>query len=97
MMFNSPRKVLRLLAMLFALSLFAAACGSDDAEETTTGESSETDEADTGADEADDAAEDTEEAGLPDLDGRTVTVGVENAYLPFNYIPVGGDAGEGLD
>ena len=97
MMFNSPRKVLRLLAMLFALSLFAAACGSDDAEETTTGESSETDEADTGADEADDPAEDTEEAGLPDLDGRTVTVGVENAYLPFNYIPVGGDAGEGWD
>ena len=24
--------------------------------------------------------------GLPDLEGRTVTVAVENAYLPFNYI-----------
>jgi polar amino acid transport system substrate-binding protein len=97
MMFNSPRKVLRLLAMLFALSLFAATCGSDDAEETTTDESSETDEADTGGDEADDAAEDEEESALADLDGRTVTVGVENAYLPFNFIPVGGDSGEGWD
>jgi polar amino acid transport system substrate-binding protein len=26
------------------------------------------------------------EEGLPDLDGREVTVAVENAYLPFNYI-----------
>lgn len=32
-----------------------------------------------------------------DLDGRTVTVGVENAYLPFNYIPLGGSEGEGWD
>ena len=35
--------------------------------------------------------------GFPDLDGRTVTVGVENAYLPFNYIPLGGTDGEGWD
>jgi len=35
--------------------------------------------------------------GLPDLDGRTVTVGVENAYLPFNYIPLGATEGEGWD
>ncbi len=25
-------------------------------------------------------------SGLPDLGGRTITVAVENAYLPFNYI-----------
>ncbi|KAA3655427.1 MAG: ABC transporter substrate-binding protein [Chloroflexi bacterium] len=25
-------------------------------------------------------------AGLPDLEGREITVAVENAYLPFNYI-----------
>ena len=70
----------RLLVALLAFSLVAAACGSDDAEETTetTTESGET-------------------GGLPDLEGRTVTVGVENAYLPFNYIPVGGDEGEGWD
>ena len=27
-----------------------------------------------------------EEAELPDLEGREVTIAVENAYLPFNYI-----------
>jgi polar amino acid transport system substrate-binding protein len=42
-------------------------------------------------------ADSGESGGLPDLEGRTVTVGVENAYLPFNYIPVGGDEGEGWD
>ena len=36
-------------------------------------------------------------AGLPDLGGRDVTVGVENAYLPFNYIPIGGTEGVGWD
>ena len=36
-------------------------------------------------------------AAAPDLEGRTVTVGVENAYLPFNYVPVGGTDGEGWD
>lgn len=35
--------------------------------------------------------------GLADLGGRTVTVGVENAYLPFNYIPVGETEGQGWD
>ncbi len=35
--------------------------------------------------------------GLPDLGGREVTVGVENAYLPFNYIPVGETEGQGWD
>ncbi|MEZ5167681.1 MAG: ABC transporter substrate-binding protein [Acidimicrobiales bacterium] len=32
-----------------------------------------------------------------DLEGRTVTVGVENAYLPYNYVPVGKSEGEGWD
>jgi polar amino acid transport system substrate-binding protein len=32
-----------------------------------------------------------------DLGGRTVTVGVENAYLPFNYVPVGESEGAGWD
>jgi polar amino acid transport system substrate-binding protein len=31
------------------------------------------------------------------LAGQTVTVGVENAYLPFNYIPVGETEGQGWD
>ncbi len=39
----------------------------------------------------------TTAAGLPDLGGRTVTVGVENAYLPFNYILAGESEGQGWD
>jgi polar amino acid transport system substrate-binding protein len=35
--------------------------------------------------------------GFTDLEGRTVTVGVENAYLPFNYIPLGQTEGQGWD
>ena len=42
-------------------------------------------------------AADEDESALADLGGRVVTVGVENAYLPFNYVPVGGDGGEGWD
>jgi polar amino acid transport system substrate-binding protein len=30
--------------------------------------------------------EEEEETGLPDLEGREITIAVENAYLPFNYI-----------
>lgn len=32
-----------------------------------------------------------------DLGGRTVTIGVENAYLPFNYVPAGESEGQGWD
>ncbi len=38
------------------------------------------------------------EAGsVGDLGGRTVTVGVENAYLPFNYVAAGETEGQGWD
>ncbi|MGI9608482.1 MAG: substrate-binding periplasmic protein, partial [Acidimicrobiales bacterium] len=89
---NVLRRVIRLLAMMFALTLVAAACGSDDTGETA--DSTTTTAADAGTDGGDDGADDS---ALPDLGGRNVTVGVENAYLPFNYIPVGGDEGEGWD
>ncbi len=39
----------------------------------------------------------TGDNGLPDLGGMEVTVGVENAYLPFNYIPLGETEGQGWD
>ena len=38
-----------------------------------------------------------EESGLPDLDGREVTITVENAYLPFNYIDPETGEGAGWD
>lgn len=65
----------RLLAALLALTLLAAGCGDDD-----------------DATAADDGAADAETAEcevggeLVDLGGREVTIAVENAYLPFNYI-----------
>ncbi len=39
----------------------------------------------------------TGDNGLPDLGGIEVTIGVENAYLPFNYIPLGETEGQGWD
>ena len=45
-----------------------------------------------GGDECDGPAE-----GMPDLECQTVTVGVENAYLPFNFIPAGETEGQGWD
>ncbi|MBT7783742.1 MAG: transporter substrate-binding domain-containing protein, partial [Anaerolineae bacterium] len=42
-------------------------------------------------------AEPVEEGGLADLDGREVTITVENAYLPFNYIDPETGEGAGWD
>lgn len=51
-----------------------------------------------GGDEGGDGGSDSTAAeGLTDLGGREVTVGVENAYLPFNYIPLGETEGQGWD
>jgi polar amino acid transport system substrate-binding protein len=61
---TTPR-IFRIVAAIFALSLVAAACGSDD--ETAAVEGN-------------------------DLGGREITIAVENAYLPFNYID--GETGE---
>src|SRR5512137_1926875 len=36
-------------------------------------------------------------AGLPDLKGKTITVAVENAYPPFNYIDTTSGQGVGWD
>jgi polar amino acid transport system substrate-binding protein len=42
-------------------------------------------------------SDDSDSAEGNDLGGRTVTVGVENAYLPFNYILPGETEGQGWD
>lgn len=102
-------KRLRLLVALIAvLALVAAACSDDDGTETTVGAGDTAPATEAPATEppateppATEAptteAPTTEAGGLPDLGGRTVTVGVENAYLPFNYIPVGESEGVGWD
>ena len=74
---------------LFLLGLLLVACGSSSEPDTET-EPDTSAEADSGS-EADMSETDTEadtvaESGLPDLGGREVTIAVENAYLPFNYI-----------
>lgn len=84
----------KLAAMLTVatLALGLAACGGDDDDDTTsetTAESSETTEAtDTTEGDAGD---------LPDLGGDEVTVAVENAYLPFNYLDPETGEGKGWD
>ncbi|MBW8010010.1 MAG: amino acid ABC transporter substrate-binding protein [Chloroflexi bacterium] len=42
-------------------------------------------------------AEEEEESALPDLGGREVTVVVENAYLPFNYVDLADGLAKGWD
>jgi polar amino acid transport system substrate-binding protein len=37
------------------------------------------------------------DSGLPDLGGREVTVAIENAYLPFNYVRLDNGQAEGWD
>jgi polar amino acid transport system substrate-binding protein len=78
------KKLTRPIALLAVLALALAACGeggSGDGDTTTTAGETST----------------TSGEALPDLDGLAVTVGVENAYLPFNYILAGETEGQGWD
>jgi polar amino acid transport system substrate-binding protein len=85
-------KLRTLTAALAVLSLTAglAACGDDD-KDADPG-ATETSGSDTTA-----GSDTTVASGLPDLEGRTVTVAVENAYVPFNYINQDTNEGEGWD
>ena len=83
-MITTRKSLAKLLAIIFAFAMVAAACGGSDGD---TEDSSDTTEGTDGG----------SDSGLPDLEGRTVTVGVENAYLPFNYIPAGETEGQGWD
>lgn len=74
-----------LVTLIVALAMLATACGGDD---TGSGETTTTVPAAT--------TTTTAAAGLPDLGGRTVTVGVENAYFPFNFLDETGN-GAGWD
>ncbi|MDJ0768869.1 MAG: transporter substrate-binding domain-containing protein [Ilumatobacter sp.] len=85
------KSTIRAVAVLAAFGLVAAACGDDDddsGDESETTEAEADDEGDTPDDDGDDMAEDEGDdmADGFDLGGRTVTVAVENAYLPFNYL-----------
>jgi polar amino acid transport system substrate-binding protein len=72
-----------------ALAILVAACGDGGGGGDTTVPGSDT----TGGADTTTGGE----GGLTDLGGATVTVGVENAYLPFNFILAGETEGQGWD
>jgi polar amino acid transport system substrate-binding protein len=89
----------RLIAIMSVFALVLAACGEPGVGDTTTTAAAET--TTTAGETTTTAGEETtttaDDMALPDLEGRSVTVGVENAYLPFNYIPLGETEGTGWD
>jgi polar amino acid transport system substrate-binding protein len=78
-------------ALVLSLAMLAGACGDDG------GGDGATITAAGGATTTAAGATTTAAAEELPLAGQTVTVGVENAYLPFNYIPVGETEGQGWD
>jgi polar amino acid transport system substrate-binding protein len=77
--------------IFFGLVVFAlvlSACGN--------GDTSTDDEVDTG-EQTSDTDTQPDEGGLPDLGGREVTVVIENAYLPFNYVDLEDGVAKGWD
>ncbi|HJP16243.1 MAG TPA: transporter substrate-binding domain-containing protein, partial [Acidimicrobiales bacterium] len=79
------KRIMFLLAALLGFALVASACGSDSDDAASSSSSAPA----TTAASSDGGGDDT-----PDLGGQTVTVAIENAYLPFNYIDAAtGEAG----
>jgi polar amino acid transport system substrate-binding protein len=73
---------------LILLALMLVACGGGGDEPTVEDAASDAASEEATEEEAMDEEEsmDEEASDLPDLEGREVTIAVENAYLPFNYI-----------
>ena len=87
------KRIMWILTLLLAASLVLAACGTP--AEPAPEEAAPVEEA--APAEEEEAAPAEEEAGLPDLAGREVTIAIENAYLPFNYIDPETGEGAGWD
>jgi polar amino acid transport system substrate-binding protein len=84
------KKFFPYLVLALILTFVLAACGGT-AEEPTTEEQPQEEAVaepveEEVAEEEPAEEEAMEESGLPDLGGREITIAVENAYLPFNYI-----------
>ena len=79
------RSLITSIAVVTAFGLVAAACGGDDDDAEAPDDSAAAEEpAEEPADDSGDSG-DMEDMAF-DLEGRTVSVAVENAYLPFNYL-----------
>ena len=100
-------KLFRLLALLFAVTLFAAACGSSDTGDGNADAGAETDagDDDAGDDDAgdDDAGDDTEEVDVAQggtlaavQDRGTLNCGVSGAAVAFSFTQADGSV-EGID
>jgi phosphate/phosphite/phosphonate ABC transporter binding protein len=88
------KKIHILISVLVFVSLLLAAC--QPAAPATT-EAPPPEAPPTEAPEATTAPVTEEEVVLPDLGGRSVTVAVENAYIPFNYVRLDTGDAEGWD
>lgn len=84
------KKLLLLISILIMASMVLAACAPA-ATETPTAEP-EMEEPAPEPEEQEPEPEPEEEMMLPDLGGREITIAVENAYLPFNFVSL--DTGE---
>ena len=71
----------RILSLLLAATFFLAACQPGGAAPTATQP----------------APTEPPKSGLPDLGGREITVAIENAYIPFNYVRLDNGKAEGWD
>jgi len=100
------RKMTRLFGLVAALVLVLAACSPADEggdatstteDMTTTTEDMTTTTEDMTTTTAEMTSTTSDAAAMPDLGGEPVTVGVENAYLPFNFIPEGETEPQGWD
>jgi len=89
------KRMFFLIAILLTLALVAAQCGGQQAQpKKETPQEEPAPEKEEPAPEKEEPAKEEEAASsdLPDLAGREVTIAIENAYLPFNYIAL--DTGE---
>lgn len=91
-----------MMTLLAVIALAVAACSpADEGGDTTTSAAAEDTTTSEAAMTTTTAGADTTTTGdasaMPDLEGRTVTVAVENAYLPFNFILAGETEGQGWD
>jgi phosphate/phosphite/phosphonate ABC transporter binding protein len=77
------KKLYTVFGLLILLSLVVSACTPS---ATATTEAPQPTEAPPEATTAPEATEEPEAPALPDLGGREITIAVENAYLPFNYV-----------
>src|SRR5918995_6971584 len=93
----------RLTGLIGVLAIVVAACGGEgggDATTTTEGDTTTTAAETTTTEELTTTtagATTTTEAALADVGGEAVTIGVENACLPFNFIPEGETEPQGWD